>query len=94
MFNNDIESDGFCGDVDNCPNVGNPDQTDSDSDGIGDIWTANRNSVDEAWSAPVNLSETVPFSTAGAGESRPSLSWDGERLVYGSGGVWLSERER
>ena len=63
-----------------------------DADGIGDIWTASRNSVFEAWSAPVNLSDTVPFSTAGSGESRPSFSWDGKRLYYGSGGVHLSTR--
>ncbi len=64
-----------------------------DGDGIGDIWSATRNSVYEAWSAPVNLSETVPFDTEGAGESRPSLSWDGKRLYYGSGGVYVSTRK-
>jgi hypothetical protein len=63
-----------------------------DGDGIEDIWTATRNSVYEAWSAPLNLSATVPFSTAGAGESRPSLSWDGKRLYYGSGGVYITTR--
>jgi hypothetical protein len=63
-----------------------------DADGNGDIWAASRNSVYEAWSPPVNLSDTVPFSTAGAGESRPSISWDGKRLYYGSGGVQLSTR--
>lgn len=67
--------------------------SDRDADGIGDIWTASRNSVFEAWSQPVNLSDTVPFSTAGSGESRPSLSWDGKRLYYGSGGVYVSTRE-
>ena len=64
-----------------------------DADGVGDIWTATRNSVYEAWSEPVNLSDTVPFSTAAAGESRPSLSWDGKRLYYGSGGVYVSTRK-
>jgi hypothetical protein len=63
-----------------------------DDDGVGDIWTSTRNSVYEAWSAPVNLSDTIPFTTAAAGESRPSLSWDGKRLYYGSGGVHLSTR--
>jgi hypothetical protein len=65
----------------------------SNRDGGGDIWTATRNSVYEAWSAPVNLSDTVPFSTAAAGESRPSLSWDGKRLYYGSNGVHVSTRK-
>jgi hypothetical protein len=64
-----------------------------DGDGIGDIWTSTRSSVFEAWSPPVNLSATVPFSTEGAGESRPSLSWDGKRLYYGSGGVYVSTRK-
>jgi hypothetical protein len=65
-----------------------------DADGVGDIWTATRNSVYEAWSPPVNLSDTVPFSTAAAGESRPSLSWDGKRLYYGSNGVNVSTRKQ
>lgn len=66
----------------------------SNRDGGGDIWTAKRNSVYEAWSPPVNLSDTVPFSTTEAGESRPSLSWDGKRLYYGSGGVHVSTRKQ
>ncbi|MEA2088295.1 MAG: fibronectin type III domain-containing protein, partial [Patescibacteria group bacterium] len=32
----DDDQDGICDDVDNCPNTYNPDQTDTDSDGIGD----------------------------------------------------------
>lgn len=34
---NDIDTDGICGDVDNCPNDSNIDQIDTDNDGIGDI---------------------------------------------------------
>jgi hypothetical protein len=33
--NNDIDEDEVCGNLDNCPEAFNPDQTDSDSDGIG-----------------------------------------------------------
>ncbi|HUV83088.1 MAG TPA: PGF-pre-PGF domain-containing protein [archaeon] len=33
---NDAEGDGFCSDVDNCPTISNPDQTDADGNGIGD----------------------------------------------------------
>ena len=33
---NDIDGDGICGDVDNCPNTANPNQEDGDSDGVGD----------------------------------------------------------
>lgn len=34
---NDADSDGVCGDIDNCPNIFNPNQKDSDKNGIGDI---------------------------------------------------------
>jgi hypothetical protein len=32
---NDIDGDGFCGDVDNCPGDANPSQLDEDQDGVG-----------------------------------------------------------
>lgn len=35
--NNDIDGDGVCGDVDNCPTVANVDQTDNENDGLGDV---------------------------------------------------------
>jgi hypothetical protein len=34
---NDADADAVCGDVDNCPTVANVDQTDTDSDGQGDV---------------------------------------------------------
>jgi len=34
-----------------------------------------------AWSAPVNLGRTV---NSPGGETRPSLSWDGTTLYFGS----------
>jgi hypothetical protein len=46
-----------------------------------DIWVATRASAHDAWSEPVNLG---PAINSGAGESRPSLSWDGSRLYFGS----------
>jgi hypothetical protein len=48
-----------------------------------DIWAATRASVDDPWSPPVNLGPNV---NTGLGESRPSLSWGGEQLLFGRAG--------
>jgi hypothetical protein len=48
-----------------------------------DIWSATRASVDDPWSPPVNLGASV---NTGLGESRPSLSWDAEQLLFGRAG--------
>jgi hypothetical protein len=48
-----------------------------------DIWSATRSSVDDPWSAPVNLGASVNTSL---GESRPALSWDAEQLLFGRAG--------
>ena len=45
-----------------------------------DIWVATRRSVSEPWSAPVNLGSAV---NTGAAETRPSLSKDGDQLLFG-----------
>ncbi len=42
----DADNDGICDDVDNCPNTPNPDQTDSDGDGIGDACEYSQLAVD------------------------------------------------
>lgn len=57
-----------------------------------DIFRAKRRHMFFPWRRAVNLSETVPFATVAGSETRPSLSWDGKRLYYGSGGVWISKR--
>jgi len=49
--------------------------------GATDIWVSSRTSVKSAWSAPVNPG--APINSA-AGESRASLSRNGERLYFGS----------
>lgn len=49
--------------------------------GGSDIYASVRASVSSPWSTPVNLGAAV--NTA-AGESRPSLSWDGTTLYFGS----------
>jgi hypothetical protein len=48
-----------------------------------DIWSATRVSVGDPWSTPVNLGVSVNTSF---GESRPSLSWDAQQLLFGRAG--------
>ena len=67
--------------------------TSADDESGFDIFYAKRRFLFSRWRRVTNLSETVPFETVGASETRPSFSWDGERIVYGSGGVWVSERK-
>jgi WD40-like Beta Propeller Repeat len=63
-----------------------------------DIWISTRNSVQDPWSAPVNLGAAV--NTAAA-ESRPSLSWDANTLLFGRApgpegmsDIYLTTRQR
>jgi hypothetical protein len=63
-----------------------------------DIWASSRDSTDDPWSAPYNLGTAV--NTA-ASESRPSLSWRAEQLLFGrspgpegSSDVYVTTRER
>jgi hypothetical protein len=51
-----------------------------DSQGF-DIWSASRDSIADSWSAPVNLGSSV---NSAANETRPSLSWDGTILLFGT----------
>lgn len=48
--------------------------------GAQDIWISTRESIDDPWSAPVNLGADV---NTGAAETRPSLSWGAGRLLFG-----------
>ncbi len=48
--------------------------------GSQDIWVANRKTVNDAWSTPVNLGPSV---NTGAAEPRPSLSWRADTLLFG-----------
>lgn len=49
--------------------------------GAQDIYAATRSSTADAWSTPVNLGANV---NSPAAETRPSLSWDGTALYFGS----------
>jgi hypothetical protein len=68
--------------------------------GLQDIWVAAREGPNGPWSEPVNLGTAV--NTAGASETRPSLSWDGTTLYFGRapGGagpatdIFVSTREK
>jgi hypothetical protein len=54
-----------------------------DPDALGgpDLYVATRVSTSAPWSTPLNLGPNVNSS---AGETRPSLSWDGTTLYFGS----------
>jgi hypothetical protein len=45
-----------------------------------DVWVSTRENIHQAWSQPVNVGAAV--NTA-AGETRPSLSWHAETLLFG-----------
>jgi len=65
----------------------------ADDDTGFDIYYGKSQAFFLYWRHVTNLSETAPFaSTLASDETRPALSWDGKRLYYGSGGVWISER--
>lgn len=50
--------------------------------GMADIYSAARSRASAAWSAPVNLGSAV--NSGDGAETRPSLSWDGTTLYFGS----------
>jgi hypothetical protein len=54
---------------------------DGDAQGGNDIYVSTRSSTSAPWSAPVNLGSAV---NSNASETRPSLSWDGTTLYFGS----------
>lgn len=57
------------------------DSTRAGSLGATDIWSATRSSIDDPWGTAVQLGNGI--NSAGI-ESRPSLSWDGTRLMFGT----------
>jgi WD40 repeat protein len=50
--------------------------------GLADLYSATRPSGSAVWSAPANLGQNV--NSALGAETRPSLSWDGTELYFGS----------
>jgi hypothetical protein len=69
----------------------------SNRGGNPDIWMASRANAQDAWSAPLNLGGNI---NGPAGETRPSLSWDGTTLYFGStrstgeSNIYVSFRDR
>jgi hypothetical protein len=51
--------------------------------GLQDIWVSTRDSTSDPWSAPANLGSTV---NTNAVETRPSLSWHADQLLFGRQG--------
>lgn len=65
----------------------------SNRGGNMDIYMAKRASTADAWGTPRDISVDLNFPTAGSAETRPSLSWDMQRLYYGADGqVYLSHK--
>lgn len=63
-----------------------------------DVYASTRDSVSDPWSVPVNLGDGV--NTAAA-ETRPSMSWDAQTLLFGRApgpegmtDIYLSTREK
>jgi hypothetical protein len=54
-----------------------------------DVYHARASFLPFWWSEPKNAGENV---NTGADETRATLSWDGERLYYGRGDVYVNER--
>jgi hypothetical protein len=49
--------------------------------GMADLYSAERDGASDPWETPVNLGPNV---NSAAAETRPSLSWDGRTLFFGS----------
>lgn len=50
--------------------------------GLADLYSATRGAASDPWHPPVNLGPNV--NSASGAETRPSLSWDGTTLYFGS----------
>jgi hypothetical protein len=57
------------------------DRSDEDAQGGNDIYLSTRTSTSAPWSKPDNLGDKV---NSPGSETRPSLSWDGTTLYFGS----------
>ncbi|WP_428741576.1 thrombospondin type 3 repeat-containing protein [Tenacibaculum sp.] len=76
----DIDGDGIHNDCDNCPNIGNPDQMDSDGNGTGDVCEKNVESftIKDIITGEVGCDYNVTFTIVG----QPNKT-----ITYFNGGV-------
>lgn len=57
--NNDGDEDGLCAEVDNCPSAANANQTDTDSDGIGDACNEGIDNDNDEWNNEIDNCPTI-----------------------------------
>jgi len=107
VVDNDDDGDSICNEDDNCPDTANADQTDTDSDGVGDAcdyWTelnveGGENQISLSWE-PVE-SERPSFMNRDGCEDDPDIciwnSWyydfDNQQDCEANGGIWGSYLE-
>jgi hypothetical protein len=85
-YDNDIDGDVICGDIDNCPNIANPGQENADNDTLGDVCDACPNDPDndidndgvcgDIDGCPTDGNKTVP-GICGCGTSDDDTDTDG-----------------